>query len=811
MANLRSSKRREFGAISTRSAQAANTLASSSSAKASHNLQSDENVPSSRRVLGNMKNVVIERQPAIEASGYRRRPFSDRNAPVIPDSSLVPSKVTSAAESRSRIVNVARSSLSRSTRTQESDSARSSTARVSTEPKPTASASASRRTQQAQLRSPLEQAKDVQVPSYGSLLAHAEDPMSSQIEAAGRRNLKPAPSHAELTRISPGLSSDDLEYFDISTLPQMQSAHVVRTTAQRGNTGSQSEDKRSNDGSAPSHGSSDKENLPPPAARASTRADSRHLARSRTDVLGGIGGDQPLHSTPISFRHQARDRQPVRSTYLDHVFLVESIHPSRSDSPGVARRAEPLTASAQHLEEYKHRGVTKVMAWKAAGHAEAFKTQQDASVSGKDERSAGFWPPSDAPGHVAMYDAAGEISSLTDLLPDSHENRGHRTGGASDSGNDEEDHDEFGFLTAERKIRDRRARTLGDDADRFATRRFQGDGSDVLVDVPTDPPGNLTSDDRRLAETAFGHMSSPVHQSCEELSAISRRDSVVLTRRHEAEEEQQCEVVCDEEEQAQVKVEAGASNGRLTRASTRASAKRESATAAVNSQELSTMSSPIHTHKRLARGARASKTVRDMRLKRSEKKDLAMLERLEAESWSSQVSSLTCSSSSPQPTGTTGKKASSSPAKRLRMDELVGELPRGRIKASNGKAKATRSSNKSKASTATTSKGRAGSARSKIATTGSRGRGKPAREQTRDEDQEDNEDNVSSDGETVGKRSKRGNAATSNKRTRKSTDQQAWRDAISSSQVHSDDSQHTRRLKEFRAAEKFHLEVELVL
>ena len=45
----------------------------------------------------------------------------------------------------------------------------------------------------------------------------------------------------------------------------------------------------------------------------------------------------------------------------------------------------------------------------------------------------------------------------------------------------------------------------------------------------------------------------------------------------------------------------------------------------------------------------------------------------------------------------------------------------------------------------------------------------------------------------------------------KSNVREDWRSAVTSSQIHSDDSERTKRLKEFRAAEKYQLAVEDVL
>lgn len=301
----------------------------------------------------------------------------------------------------------------------------------------------------------------VEVPSASHLRESSTgDSLSAQIEAAARRTAKPAPTHAELSRVSPALDSDDLEYFDSNTLPmprEQQEAQDPNPSSQGGG---------SDAGSATVHGSSDKENLPPLAARAS--ASIRPPPRERAGVLQALEGGQPVHSTPI-----VRARSRGTGALLDDLFLVES-GGSQPDSPGVARRA-PLTESAQQLLDYQDRGVSKVMAWKAAGH--------------------------DPAAHLAQRAPSSPGGSNADSWPTEAEDDADR---AKNVASDESD--EFGFFSAERKIRKRAQASV--EPEEQGAQYTQSSSAQWMPEVVATDPFN-TSDDRRLAEQAFAGMSSP--------------------------------------------------------------------------------------------------------------------------------------------------------------------------------------------------------------------------------------------------------------------------------------------------------------
>lgn len=813
MANLRSSKRLELGVAATRSrAKAASTHASSSSAKASRNPQSDENTPLGRRTLGDIKNVVDERKSAAEASGSRRKPLSDRNAPIQPVTSLASGKTKNSSVSQHNLAQASRPSSSRRPPTSVQPQSKAASASA----KSSSAGLVSRREHRAQLRSPLQEVSHVQVTSLRSSGARADDSFSSQIEAAGRRTRKQIPSHDELTRLSPVLDSDDLEYLDVSNLPQARSAHIAPNSAQRRSRDSGSEDKSSDAEAAASRGSSDKENVPPPALRASTRAGNRHLTRACADVLGEVRGRQPTHSTPISSKRPTASRKASNTTYLDNEFLDDSDHLSHADSPGVARRAQVLTQSAQQLQEYQDRGVTKVMAWKAAGHDEAFKTQQNPSVAGSDDRSAASWRAAED-AETTGYPSGSLSSEHED--PDRRARPGNDDAADSDIEARDDNMDEFGFFIAERKLQTRRVRPRADDEDDFfGPHLAEADDSNVYVDLSTEPPVNTTSDDRRLAEQAFGRMSSPAPHRSSGSSSTAEPSSVVLVGAQHAEQAQQAEASLDTEDRGKVKVEAAVPKGRVTRTSTRTSTKRKSDAASDSIEELPLSTSPIPTRKNVARAKRASMLASGIPLKRSEKKELAMLERLAAETSSPADSS---PPSSPGPTSGTKKAGSSSPAKRLRMDDLISELPRSKSRALKGKANASGSSKKKPTTTTTTArKGKAGS----------RGQGSTAKATASEQQQDDDDDDGEADDDDfeevvakkrprqstvtaakAGKARAKGKKKASTKPKPEDSDEENWRDLVTSSQIHSDDSERTKRLKEFQAAEKYNLEVERVL
>lgn len=303
----------------------------------------------------------------------------------------------------------------------------------------------------------------VEVPSTSHLCeVSAGDSLSAQIEAAAHRTAKPAPTHAELSRVSPALDSDDLDYFDANKLPMPHEQHEAQDP------NSSSKGGGSDAESATVHGSSDKENLPPPATRAS--ASVRPPPRERAGVLQPLEGGQPVHSTPIV---RGRSRGAGAGALLDDLFLVES-DGSQPDSPGVARRA-PLTESAQQLLDYQDRGVSKVMAWKAAGHDPAARLAQR-TPSSPGGSNADSWPtePEDD------VDRAKHVAS--------------------------DESDEFGFFIAEREVR-KRAQAPVEPEEQDAQSAQSGSVQWVPGDVPTDPFN--ASDDRRLAEHAFAGMSSP--------------------------------------------------------------------------------------------------------------------------------------------------------------------------------------------------------------------------------------------------------------------------------------------------------------
>ncbi|KAJ9474623.1 hypothetical protein PHBOTO_005068 [Pseudozyma hubeiensis] len=775
MSNLRSSKRLNLGARPSRSsAKVTSGQASSSSAKGSRNLQSDENAPLSRRVLGEIQNVVADRKPVVvETSSSRRKPFSDRNAPVSAGSSRVSGKSQpSASLILSRLEAIGKSIPS----------------------KP--STSTSRRKQR-----PKQVSRREDPVTTSSSLADTDGASPSQINAADRGIREADPSHDELTRLSAGLDSDDLGYFDVSTLTQNRTGRVVSKTAQRGNRDSESDDKISDVDAIRSNGSSDKENVPPPAALATARALNRPPTRSIANVLGDR--DQPTHSTPVSSRHEAAKRKVSRKTFLDDIFLDESNHSSRADSPGVARRAEVLTESAQQLQEYQDRGVNKVMAWKAAGHDEAFKTQQNPFTPGSDADSTTSWPADVERGR----DAAEYKGTPSETDEESDFQR-------LDVNDD--DMDEFGFLLAERKVRDRRARPQADepDYDDFEARLAEDDDSNVFVDLSTEPPVNTTSDDRRLAESAFGRMSSPSPHTRDETSSTAQPSSVVVMGIREAGKAEDTEAYSDEEDDIQNKVESNVSKGRATRASTRTGTKRKVNAAAQIIGGLSASSSPPRKRKANARTAKASRLTSSIPLKRTEKEEIKMLERLAAESSSSPADS--SAPSSPRHDRSDKDKVRSSPAKKLRMDELVNELPRSRSKQSNSKANKTGPSKKSTAGAQTSRKGDGkGAARTPATRTSSRGKGKKVIVSASEDENEDEDESPYEELPTKRpRRSTKAQAKGSKGKLQvkpKSSVREDWRSAVTSSQIHSDDSERTKRLKEFRAAEKYQLAVEDVL
>ncbi|CBQ69245.1 conserved hypothetical protein [Sporisorium reilianum SRZ2] len=755
--------------------------APSSSAKASRTLRSDENAPVGRRVLGDIQNVVAEGKTAIEARSSRRKPLSDRNAPVPTPASRSSDKPKRARESRHESDDFEKtfmkSTLSKSTR---------KLAEPKSVPAPKAAASGSRRERPRQDRGSQATFSHVEIPTSSSSKANQKQSLSSQIEAAERRALKAAPSHKELTRLSPGLDEDDLEYFDVSTLQQpAQSAQVAPKTAKR-NKALRTEDKDSDEDTSPSqgsHGSSDKENVPPPADLSRSRASNRTTTtRARGIVLGAIEDGQPTHSTPISSKAKAAKGRASKSTYLDDVFLDESIHSSEPDSPGVARRAEPLPASAQQLLDYQERGVSKVKAWKAAGHDEARKARHDSPGSGRDDGSVASWPSRDDPS-VGAVDRDGDT--------------------------DNDDMDEFGFFTAEHKVRARRLQARDESVE--PSEPSEDDDSDPFLDLPTDAPVNTTSDDRRLAEQAFGLMSSPAIHRRQISSPTPEASSVVFIGDRKLESAQRSGAGDDDDDDVEVKVEAEATK-RVTRRSTK---RKSDVAAAEDTSAPVDLSQEFSPRKSSTRAAKARKSVSGIPLKKTDKKEQAVLDKLAAAESSSPANS--DASYSPRAgRSTTKKSASSSPAKKLRMDEIVDLLPRAKRPQSGAKAKGSQSKKKKTSTTAA----RKGKAASVARASTSRSKGKKAKGravQDDDDDDDDGEDDVDESPDEKPTRSKRkrntGSKAKKGKARAEtdSSDEDDWMAAVGSSQIHSDDSERTKRLKEFRAAEKYHLEVEDVL
>ncbi|CDU22333.1 uncharacterized protein SPSC_00963 [Sporisorium scitamineum] len=754
-------------------AAAARAQPSSSSAKTSRSHQSDENAPAGWRVFVDIENVVTDRKAPVETRSSRRKPLSDRNAPVPTAASLASDKAKKARQSRDEDADFENMFMM---------STQSRTSRRSAEPR---SVSAPREAGPGSRRArPLQNERSHRTGIQSISESKEEDPLSAQIEAADRRARRALPSHDELTRLSPGLDSDDLEYFDVSTLQQpTQSAQVAPKTAKR-NQAPVSEDKDSDGNVSPSqgsHGSSDKENVPPPAALSRTRVSNRTTTRTRAGVLGAIEEDQPTHSTPIASKRQAAKGQASKFTYLDDVFLDMSNHSSQAASPGVARRTEPLLESTQELLDYRERGVSKVMAWKAAGHDETRKARHDSPSPERDDSSAASWPSRDDSGVAA----------------DDHER---------DTDGDELD--EFGFFTAEHKMRARREQTRAEFSE--GPEPLEDDDSNVFPDIPTDPLVNTTSDDRRLAEQAFGLMSSPAIHRRLASSPVAEPSSVVSIGDQKREAAQRSEAIEDEDAQTKVKVEAEVSK-RVTRGST----KRKSDAAAAGSREaaeddsapsdLSLELSPLKVN---TRAAKARKSTSGIPLKKNAKKEKAVLEKLAADSLSSPASS--DASYSPRADRTTKKKADSPAAKKLRMDDILGLLPPRKRNTSNAKSKASQSKKKT---TTSTRKGKAASEeRASSSKAGTQSKAKRAKARTARYD----EDSDESFGEQITKRKLKRSTVSKAKKGKAraepdSSEEDRWLQDVTSSQIHSDDSERTRRLKEFRSMEKYQMEVEDVL
>lgn len=620
------------------------------------------------------------------------------------------------------------------------------------------------RAQRAETRAAL---RDEEVPATPSTNAGEDDDRQSQIEAPSRRR-GAAPTHEELPRLSP-VDSDDFEYFDVGILQQTQPAQAAPTsTTQRGRVPPSVDDKVSEASPPSSHASSDKENVPPPTAAARARAGQRPTARTRAGVLGALEEDQPTHSTPISTKRKAETE-----SYLDGEFLNKATR--QEDSPGVARRAQPLPQATQQLLDYQDRGVNKVMAWKAAGHDEAPMAPHDSPHSARGGDSIASWPTEDEPGA-----AADEPGLQYDVEDDNDDMM-----------------DEFGFFTADHQLRARGTHAYADSSI-GGSEPAEDDDSHVVVELPI----NTTSDDRRLAEQAFRDMSSPVGRRHVASSPTAEPSSIILMP----------------EPQANKPEEEAPTSKRVTRGSKQRKVD-EAAAAAIEAADLERYSpSPEPSpRKRSTRAAKGKTSTSGIPLKRNEKKEQAILDKLAADPSSSPANS--SAPSSPQANRTT--KRGTPATKKLRMDDLIGLLPPRKRSATSTSTKAKASGSTKKKTTAaasmTTRRGKAGrSARASSSKAAGRGKGKKAKDESEEDDDDDDDDKVD-DGDDYSFEqltSVRPKRKARKRRARDepdSSDEDDWRAAITSSQVHSDDSERTRRLKEFRAAEKYQMEYEDVL
>lgn len=750
----------------------ATTRASSSSARGSLNVLSDENASSGRRVLGDIKNVVAGSKPSTEVVGSRRKPLSERNAPVPSHQGTKPGLK---AEKDPRA-----GTSAGKREPSASEQPRRGAARSASEPKPIGLSSAaplpaSRRLRKANTPLPRTFASHVEIPSLPSSLA--EDQLSAQIEAAGRRSKKAAPSHSELTRISPDLSEDDLEYFDVSILQQTK---TEQTATQRGdrNQGSSPKDEATDAEATASHGSSDKENVPPPHAHPSTSLGIRQSTRPRNKALVDR---QPTHSTPISQKRQPlRKQRPSAGQILNDMFGHGSDRSSQPGSPGAARRATPLTDSAKQLLDYQDQGVHKVKLWKEAGHDAGHSLMTDVgSVTGS-------WPAEDESGN-------GENSF------DAFDNEGM---------------DEFGFLLAEHNIRKRNAQALADASESNGSEVEVA--SDVLIDIPTDPFS--TSDDRRLAEHAFGRMSSPAPRQQE--SASTGSGSIINLGHHKLEEPSKMasddQTETESEDDPVVVLEPRIKKEKLVadqdtsgRHVTRSSTKRKGDAAPIveDSDDSLDLTPPIASRKPTRQAAKSKRAASGIPLKRGGTKEQKMLERLAAEASSSPINS--SAPSSPQATRTTTAPR----AKKLRMDEALTYLPARKRRttapeSSGKKSPSTKPRNaKGKGKTIASST----SPKTRSAVKGRRQKAHLSNVDV-DDDEESDEAPKKKKRNTVKKGGGKGRGkGTSRVIDSEGSDQEDWRDKINSSEIHSDDSERTKKLKAYRAAEKYQFHVETVL
>lgn len=810
MASLRRSTRRQDENVNEGTAR-------STRSRGALPAKSDENAPNTRRALGDIENILRDRKAPPQTSDSPRKPFSDRNAPV----QLQGTSSKKAVEKQSRVQTRDSSrpkTAGKDSRTRQDDgttrSQRAGSSRRAPEP--------SRTNRQGKTQA-TEKSSHVQVPSSADDVASSPaNSLSALIEAAAKHDEQAPLSHEELSRLSPNLDSDDLEYFDVDTIPQTRPLTITATTkeARRGQ-GPSSKDEGSDGSATASHGSSDKENVPPPAARRAAATGNRQSARTRAGVLRDVEDQQPTHSTPISQKRKAlrdhHDDDHVQSAgpYLDDLFAADSDRSSQVPSLGVARRAEPMTASAKQLQDYQERGVSKVIEWKAAGHHEG-ERRAGGNVDSDDISNADSWPDD-------SRDDGFNVHAK------------HR----SDGGGDNDDDDMFGFLSAAPHIRDRStqvvAESLSFDDDRSQVRSAHG-GSDVYVDLPTDPFN--TSDDRRLAEQAFAHMSSPLPRH-EDSSSTAPLDEVVTLGKHELRAAPHEDADADADAEAEDEIEAKQKYDeadlpglRVARSRTKrkSTATTPAAVAATPDDEHSALSSPSPaTRKRSERAAKARKATSGIPLKRNEKKEQEMLAKLEAQDTSSPAHS--SPPSTPRASRTSKKAAASPAAKKLRMDDILTLLPPRKRQAAATKTPA--SVNKRKGSSATTRTSKAAKASQKAAATpkakATKGKGQGSDRKRRGSTPEesivvdDDSDEApqsravkkntkatsTSKSKTAKKRKKR--VVSDDEDENEDEDQDNWRHNVGSSPIHSDDSERTKRLKEFRAADDYNMEVELVI
>ncbi|KAJ1019543.1 hypothetical protein NDA18_006022 [Ustilago nuda] len=345
--------------------------------------------------------------------------------------------------------------------------------------------------------------------------------------------------------------------------------------------------------------------------------------------------------------------------------------------------------------------------------------------------------------------------------------------------------------------------------------RSEQDDSDL--DLPTDPFS--TSDDRRLAEKAFAHMSSPPPRQ-DRSSLTAPLDDAVPLGKHKLHAAPQEETEIDTEAEAQVAAsltpseeqqkvdEADKLEPRVIRSRTKP--QRIAATTADAGDEHSPMSTaPPSTRMRSERAAKAKKATSGIPLKRNEKKEQGILNKFAAQdSWSPAPSS---APSSPRTTRTSKNAAASPAAKKLGMDDILGLLPsrkrhviESKSPASVNKRKGTHTSKSAKSLTKVSA-----SSKAKADSKGNARKRKGSTLEASFVIHDDSDEAPRS--RTVKRNTKAKSTSKKRKKRAISDDGERWRKDIGSSPIHSDDSERTKRLKEYRAAEKYNMEVEVVL